>query len=69
MSKNKISKYFIFISILTFFVIFLLIVHEAYNKQVKQINEVKEDVTLKSFDPELDMDTIKDIIKKEDIKN
>lgn len=69
MSKTKFSKYFIFISILTLFVIFVLIIHEAYDKQVKQINEVKQDSSLKDFDPSLDMDVIKDIIKKEDNLN
>jgi hypothetical protein len=67
MSKNKFSKYFIFVTILTFFVIFVLIIQEAYTKQVDQINQVKQDQSLKDFDPNLDMDAVKDIIKRENI--
>jgi hypothetical protein len=67
MLKNKFSKYFVFVSILTLFVIFILITQEVYQKRVTQIDKIEQDESLKEFNPDLDMDTVKDIIKREDI--
>ena len=66
MSKNKFSKYFVFVSILTLFVIFVLITQEVYKNQLDQLDQVNQDESLKEFNPELDMDTIKEIINRED---
>lgn len=58
MTKNKISKYFLFISIFTFIAIFFFIVQQSYNKLMTPINLAKNSDLIKPINPNLDIETL-----------
>lgn len=61
MEKNKISKYFLFISIFTFIAIFFFVVQKSYNNLMKPSAEVKKSELLKPVEPSLDVSVLDEI--------
>jgi len=62
MKKNKISFYFIFISLLTFLTVFFSIVQKSYFSFITPQQSVENDALLSNFNPNLDL-TILSIIE------
>lgn len=58
MNKNKISKYFLFISIFSFVSVFVYIVSLSYDKLMRPINTAQESDLIKPINPELDIGTL-----------
>ena len=58
MKKNKISTYFIFISCLTLFAVFIIIVQSSYNRLVLPSQSVQLDPLLNSIDPNINNQTL-----------
>jgi len=67
MTKNKFSKYFIFITFLTAFTIFFIIFHRSYSNLVKPLNQVQTSNLLKPIDPKIDQKTVEEINKREEL--
>lgn len=67
MKKNKFSRYFIFISFLTFLAIFGSIVQVGYNKLITPIVQIQSSSLMKPIDPNLDLQTLDLIEKKEEL--
>jgi len=65
--SNKISQYFLTISILALVIVCLSVYNLSYSKYITQINEAKSNELIKAFDPKLDQETIKEIISREDL--
>ena len=63
MKRTKISFYFIFISIFSFFIVFLLIIQKSYVGIIKPLNQVKE-TNLTPINPKIDLDVISEIEKR-----
>jgi hypothetical protein len=61
MEKNKISTYFLFISIFTFIAIFFFVVQKSYGNLMKPTQEVKKSELLKPVSPTLDTAVLDDI--------
>jgi len=64
MNKNKFSSYFIFISILTFLVIFISIVKKSYFNFKKPQDLVENNALLKEINPNLDLSVLSTIESK-----
>lgn len=65
--KNKISGYFLFISIITLLTILVLVVQKSYNNLISPINQAKESNLTKTINPNLDVDTLNGIEKREEL--
>lgn len=65
MNKSKISFYFIFIAIFTFFAIFLTIVQASYNNLINPSKEVEANKYLEPLNPVLDSEIIQEIEKRQ----
>lgn len=61
--KNKLSKYFLILSISTFIAIFFYVLQNSYNNLMTPINAAKSNVILKPINPNLDI-SILDTIEK-----
>ncbi|HRT39881.1 MAG TPA: hypothetical protein P5299_00765 [Candidatus Woesebacteria bacterium] len=68
-ASSKISKYFLTVAVLILIIVCLAIYSISLNKYLKPINEAKENELIKPFDPQLDMDTIKEIMSREDLSD
>jgi hypothetical protein len=68
MKKLVLSKYFIFISVLTFITIFVFMVSKSYDNYMGPIKQAKGNVLLKPIDPGLDPTILKEIESRLDIK-
>lgn len=64
MTKNKLSKYFIFISILSFLTVFSAIIQKSYFNLVNPIKKVESNTLLTPINPDLDVDIIQEIKKR-----
>ncbi len=64
MIKNKLSKYFIFISILSFLTIFSAIVQKSYFNLVNPVKKAESNTLLTPINPDLDLDIIQEIQKR-----
>ena len=64
MKKEKVSKYFIFFSILTFITIFVFVIQQSYGNLMKPINEIQNNTLLKPIDPNLDSGILDQIDQK-----
>jgi hypothetical protein len=67
MQKSKFSSYFLTFSILTFAASFFYIVQKSYDSLMKPITEVKQSVIIRPIDPNLDITTLDEIEKREEI--
>lgn len=61
MEKNKISAYFLFISVFTLITIFFIVVQKSYSNLLTPTVEVKKNDLLKPVDPSLDISVLDDI--------
>ncbi len=61
MEKNKISTYFLFISVFTLITIFFVIVQKSYSNLLTPTNEVQKSDLLKPVEPSLDISVLDDI--------
>ena len=64
MKKNKISFYFIFISLLTFLTVFFSIIQKSYFSFTTPQKSVENNTLLTNFDPNLDLTIISTIESK-----
>lgn len=64
---NNISKYFLLISILALIIVCLSVYNSSVNKYLTQINDAKNNELIKPFDPKLDVEVIKEIVRREDL--
>jgi anionic cell wall polymer biosynthesis LytR-Cps2A-Psr (LCP) family protein len=64
MKKNKISLYFILISFLTFITIFFSIIQKSYFSLIKPQKLVENNILLKEFNPNLDLNILSIIESK-----
>ena len=67
LKSSNISKYFLILSILSLIVVCLVIYNISLNNYMKPINDAKSNELIKQFDPKLDMETIKEIVNREDL--
>lgn len=67
MIKNKISSYFVFIVIVTLFTVFVFIVQKSYDNLMKSSIQAKNSQLTKPIDLNLDVNTVSEIEKKEDL--
>lgn len=65
MNKNKLSSYFIFLSVLTFLTVFFSIVYKSYFSLTKPQKMVENNVLLKEFNPNLDLTVLSTIESKD----
>lgn len=61
MNKQRISKYLMALSILTFFAIFFFIVQTSYTKLIKPTEDISKSSLLKPLDPDFDTTIIDQI--------
>lgn len=64
---NRISRYFLLISILALIIVCLSVYNTSVNKYLSQINDAKNNELIKPFDPKLDQEVIKEMIQREDL--
>lgn len=67
MNKNKFSRYFIIISVLTFLTIFVQIVQQSYNNLIKSTIEAQQNPLIRSIDPKLDIQVLDEIEKRQEL--
>lgn len=67
LKSSNVSKYFLILSILSLIVVCLVIYNISLSNYLKPINEAKGNELIKQFDPKLDMETIKEIVNREDL--
>lgn len=69
MIKNydKVSRYFLLISILALTIVCLIVYNTSVNKYLSQINDAKSNELIKPFDPKLNQEVIKEIVQREDL--
>jgi len=65
--KNKLSSYFVFLSICTFLAIFFFIVQQSYNNLIRATAEVKNSSLVRSVSPNLDTEILNEIEKRQEI--
>jgi len=66
MKKNKISSYFLFISIFTLITIFLFIIHRGYSKLIDPVRQVQTGNLSKPLDPVIKLDILEKIKQKQE---
>ncbi|MFA6008206.1 MAG: hypothetical protein WC784_06250 [Candidatus Shapirobacteria bacterium] len=67
MIKNKLSRYFVVISILTFLAIFVQIMQQSYNNLIKATAAVQQNPIIRSVDPNLDLKVLDEIEKRQEL--
>lgn len=64
MNKLKISKYLMFLSMMTFLAIFFHIVETSYNKLMQPSKDLSKSDLLKPINPNLEVDVLNQIEKR-----
>jgi len=67
--KIKLSKYFVFISLLSFLAVFVFIVQTSYNKLYQSQRQMEEAGLLKTLDPNIEEDIISTIKEKKEYQS
>jgi Mg/Co/Ni transporter MgtE len=67
MSKIKLSKYLVLISIFTFIAIFFSVVSQSYNNLIKSSEENQNNPLIRSVSPDLDIDVLDEIEKRQEV--
>jgi len=67
MSKIKLSKYLVLISIFTFIAIFFSVVSQSYNNLIKSTEEIQDNPLIRSVTPDLDIDVLDEIEKRQEL--
>jgi len=66
MQKNKLSQYFLILSIFTFLAIFFFVVQQSYNNLMKASSDTKNSPLIRSVSPNLDIDILDEIEKRQE---
>lgn len=66
MQKNKLSQYFLILSIFTFLAIFFFVVQQSYNNLMQASSETKNSPLVRSVSPNLDIDILDEIEKRQE---
>lgn len=66
MTKNKLSKYLLFLSFFTLLAIFFSVVQQSYNNLIQASAEVKSSPLIKSVSPDLDIQIIDEIENRQE---
>lgn len=66
MQKNKLSQYFLILSIFTFLAIFFFVVQQSYNNLMQASSETKNSPLIRSVSPNLDIDILDEIEKRQE---
>jgi len=67
MKKNKFSRYFLILALTTFSAIFVLITQKSYDNLMKATTEAKKSNLIRPIDPNLDLDVLDQIEKRQEI--
>ena len=67
MSKIKLSKYFVFISIITFLAIFFFVVSQSYNNLMQATKENENNPLTQSISADLDINILDEIEKRQEL--
>ncbi len=67
MSKIKLSKYLVLISIFTFIAIFFSVVSQSYNNLIKSSEENENNPLIRSVSPDLDIEVLDEIEKRQEV--
>lgn len=67
MLKNKLSRYFVFLSICTFLTIFFFVVEQSYNNLIRATAEVQSSSLIRSVSPNLDTEVLDEIEKRQEV--
>ncbi|MCL4384359.1 hypothetical protein M1116_02805 [Patescibacteria group bacterium] len=63
---KKISRYLLFLSIITFVAVIVVIVQQSYDKLISSEQKVSADIILKPIKPQLDTSVLDNLEKKEE---
>ncbi|MBU1129889.1 hypothetical protein KKE45_01045 [Patescibacteria group bacterium] len=66
MKKNKISKYFLFISSFTLLSIFILIIQKSYSNLIGPSQQLETSSLMRKIDPNLDIDTLRNVERQKE---
>lgn len=66
MSKNKLSQYFVILGICTFLAIFFFVLQQSYDNLMRASSEVKNSPLIRSVSPNLDVDVLEEIEKRQE---
>lgn len=69
MSKNKLSKFFVLLSIGTLMALFFSVVNQSYNNLIKATTEIKDNPLTRNISPDLDLEIIDEIEKREELNS
>ncbi|HOZ80984.1 MAG TPA: hypothetical protein PK370_02060 [Candidatus Woesebacteria bacterium] len=64
MKKNKISSYFLIVSVFTLITLFLYVSFQSYSKLLTPIKEANANPMLKPINPQLDTQVLDEIEKR-----
>ncbi|MEK7527425.1 MAG: hypothetical protein AAB574_00205 [Patescibacteria group bacterium] len=67
MKKNKFSRYFFILALTTFLAIFVLITQKSYDNLMKATAEAKKSNLIRPIDPNLDLEVLDLIEKRQEI--
>ena len=63
MDKNKISKYYLIISLITLISVMVFIIQQSYSNLLADSKKISQDVTVKPLDPNINIEVL-DLIEK-----
>ncbi|HWS48457.1 MAG TPA: hypothetical protein VN174_00220 [Candidatus Methanoperedens sp.] len=66
MQKNKLSQYFLILGIFTFLAIFFFVIQQSYSNLMKASSETKNSPLVRSVSPNLDIDILDEIEKRQE---
>lgn len=64
MQKNKISRYLLFIAILSLITILVFLIQQSYNRLIKPVQDLNSSELLKPINPTLDLSVFDTIESK-----
>ncbi|HBP51530.1 MAG: hypothetical protein US68_C0010G0060 [Candidatus Shapirobacteria bacterium GW2011_GWE1_38_10] len=67
MRKNKLPQFFVFLSVCTFLAIFFFVVQQSYNNLIRATAEVQSSPLIRSVSPDLEIDVLDEIEKRQEI--
>jgi hypothetical protein len=67
MRKNKLPQFFVFLGICTFLAIFFFVVQQSYNNLIRATVEVQSSPLIRSVSPNLEIDVLDEIEKRQEI--
>lgn len=67
MRKNKLPQFFVFLSVCTFLAIFFFVVQQSYNNLIRATVEVQSSPLIRSVSPDLEIDVLDEIEKRQEV--